>query len=204
MLLLAAALLLTLLDLRLKRVVVDIATQQARMSATRSINTAMTSVMEDGGLTYNDIVRVNQDAAGGISSLQANMALINALKLAATERIMEEAGKDENQRVTVPLGTLSGIQLAAGLGPDVTVRLLPSGYVQTRIYNQFTSAGINQTMHRIMLEASIQFLVVIPGGALRAESTTEYCVAETVIVGQVPELYAGLGEGFAPTVAKIE
>jgi hypothetical protein len=75
----------------------------------------------------------------------------------------------------------------------VTVRIMPLGSVQTRLYQQFTEAGINQTLHRIMLEVDFQVATVFPGYVVATDTTSSYPVAETVIVGKVPDAYLQIG-----------
>jgi sporulation protein YunB len=203
-LLLGLATLFTMVDYRLRPVVESIAAHQAKVAAVRGINTAMAAVMAEEGVSYGDIVAVNKDETGKITSIEANMMLVNHLKLAATDRILEEIQKEDNQLVRIPLGNLTGLQFFSDRGPDVEIRVIPLGYVQTSIHNQFTSAGINQTLHRIMLETGIQVLIQLPGRTIRAETTTAYCIAETVIVGEVPEAYAGIRLDETPVFSRIE
>lgn len=200
--LLAIAALLSLLDSRMRPVVVDMATHQARVAAMQSINGAMGEAIGEQGVSYEDVITVTQNGDGEVTSIQSNMVLINFLKVQVTQQIMEEIGKTENQKLKIPLGTLSGVQYASGRGPIVEVKALPYGNVQTRVYNQFISAGINQTLHRIMLEASVQMMVVLPGHTVRTETLTEYCIAETVIVGKIPESYTDINGDDSSLIAK--
>lgn len=201
--LLLLALLAAVFDYSLRPIVSDMAVHSAKVVAVRSINDAMAEVLAEEGVSYEDIVAVNKTEQGSVSSIQSNMLLVNRLKLQAADKIIERITATDNQVLTIPVGNLTGLQLLSGRGPALQVKILPVGYVQTRLHNQFNSAGINQTLHQIMLETSLEMLVVLPGFTIRTETATDYCIAETVIVGAVPEGYAGINLGDSPTVAGI-
>ena len=207
---LLCGLLLLLVDYRLRPLVEDMASHQARSASVRAINTAMASALhstrrtEEGGIiAYEDLVRVQEDYQGQVSSLQSNMLLINELKLRVTEEIMAELGQEENQKISLALGTVSGIQVAAGKGPLLHIGIRPGGYAQTRIYNEFSAAGINQTLHRIMLEAGVDMMVLLPGRTVGVQTVTSYCIAETVIVGRVPSGYTDINGDQSDMIAQI-
>ena len=65
-----------------------------------------------------------------------------------------------------------GGQILSGRGPEVEFRVIPAGYVHTEIYNQFQSAGINQTLHQIMLKVDATVSAVMPIYTVTTEVTT--------------------------------
>ena len=95
----------------------------------------------------------------------------------------------------IPLGTLTGWMIFSGKGPTVRVELLSVGDVTADMRHSFTEAGINQTLHQVYLDVSAAVYLMIPGEILSAEIDTSVCVAETIIVGQVPETYLYVGNG---------
>ena len=58
--------------------------------------------------------------------------------------------------------------------------------------SNFESAGINQTRHRIYLEIKSKMGVVAPFVSKRVEVINEVNIAETVLIGDVPETYYNL------------
>ena len=64
---------------------------------------------------------------------------------------------------------------------------MSAGTVSAEFDSQFSSAGLNQTIHRIWLRIEVPLRVVLPGGQIETMVSSDYCVAETVIVGQVPD-----------------
>ena len=67
----------------------------------------------------------------------------------------------------------------------------------------FSSAGINQTSHQIELEVTVRIYAAIPGFRSSIETTTNYLVAETVLVGEVPDSFTQVDGDQADIVRKI-
>ena len=55
--------------------------------------------------------------------------------------------------------------------------------------NDLTSAGINQTKHQINLEVIVDVEILVPWGSETSQVVTEVLIADTVVVGQVPQTY---------------
>ena len=55
--------------------------------------------------------------------------------------------------------------------------------------NTFTAAGINQTKHQIRLVVDVSVSILLPGFTTGTRVRNSFTVAETVIVGTVPESY---------------
>jgi sporulation protein YunB len=176
-------------DASMRPAVENMSGQQARLFATRSINEAMAQELGQGDISYGNIITLTQNAAGEVQAVQTNMAEIARLQTRLTARVVEQIEVQEHRSVRIPLGTLMGEQLLSGRGPPVTIRLVPVGSLQTRISNEFVSVGINQTLHRIMLETEMQVQTIFPGYIVTTDTLTRFIVAETVIVGRVPEGY---------------
>lgn len=188
-LVLVALLLIVAADWRLRPVVEEVSAHQAKVSALSTINTAIMGELEREGVNYDQLITVTQSGDGQISSIQTDMMAVNQLKTRIVHSIIEDLEQEENRSIHVPVGTLMGSQLTSGRGPYVEIQVLPTGYVQSDIYNEFTSAGINQTLHRIMLHIEVEVLVILPGYSVETKTGTDFCIAETVIVGRIPDGY---------------
>ena len=55
--------------------------------------------------------------------------------------------------------------------------------------NSIVTAGINQTKHRILLTVSVDIDVVVPWGTRSTQVQSQVLIADTIVVGQVPESY---------------
>ena len=91
--------------------------------------------------------------------------------------------------LSIPVGTLTGSALLAGRGPRITVRMESVGSSEANFRNAFTSAGINQTKHQIILTVDVSVSILLPGFRTATKVSNSFIVAETVIVGMVPDTY---------------
>ena len=80
----------------------------------------------------------------------------------------------------------------AGIGPNVPVKFLDSGTVETTVRSEFKSTGINQTIHRIYLDVTCNVSVLTPYRTTDESIRNEDMLAENVIVGMVPSTYYNL------------
>lgn len=80
----------------------------------------------------------------------------------------------------------------AGRGPGVKISISPIGDVETDLKSEFTSQGINQTLHRIYLNVKCKVNILTPFQDLEKEITNQVLLAENVIVGRIPNTYYNL------------
>lgn len=180
------------LDGRVRPVLTTLATYQAKLSATRSINEAVIQVISEEDVVYNNIISVTQKTGGEVSSLSTDMVTVNRLKAQITSKVADRLTQDAVQDIGIPIGTVFGGQLLSGRGPRLTFKVLPAGYVHSEIYNRFQSAGINQTLHQIMLSVEVTISAVAPIYTITTNVDTNLCIAETIIVGKVPEAFTDI------------
>ena len=105
--------------------------------------------------------------------------------------IQDKIATMDKQEVKIPLGTFSGTEILNGHGPKVSVKVSMSGGVATDFKSEFVAAGINQTKHRLYLDVVTDALALIPGYPVDTTVSTSFLIAETIIVGDVPTLFAG-------------
>lgn len=195
------AALIFLTNTSLRPVVEEMVSHKTQVYATQLINSAMLEQLEHADFSYDRLVKTARDETGEIKSLETDMLQINRLKSMLGKDIAEKLELSGNQKISIPVGTIIGNEFTSGLGPLIEVRVTPIGYVQTEIYNRFSSAGINQTLHQIMLRVTVQMISVLPGYRVKTETQTSFCIAETVIVGEIPQGYANFADStaaFAP------
>lgn len=191
-LLLAAALILALFN-NLSQVILDMAVADAYALAVETVNLAVSEAMR-GGVEYAQLVSVRTDESGRVTMLQADTVHMNELATSTALNAQKHLGEAENQYVSIPLGAALGIPFLAGFGPRVTVRILPVGAVETEFATEFAAAGINQTRHRISLIVRTTVRLVIPTGAKRVEVNSHVAIAESIIVGLVPDSFVDVAD----------
>ena len=181
-----------MLERRLSRIVAEIASQSVKAKASVVISKAIYDELEKSAVTYDDLVSFEKDSEGRISALKTNIIEVNKLKSSLSLKILESLRNTGEMSVTIPIGTVLNSELLSGRGPDIKVKVMPIGTVAADIDNVITSAGINQTRHQVMLYVSVQIAVITAVRNTSANVSTNVCIAETVIVGGVPESYTNI------------
>lgn len=175
--------------LHMKPVVVDLATARTSNAVNRIVVAAVNDAVDSGRIDYEQLVDFDKDAEGHVTALRSNMAAFNRLQSSIADDILQRMAEVSSTDLAIPIGTLTGSPLLAGRGPCLRVRMQSVGTATARFDNQFSSAGINQTRHRIILDVDVHVSILLPGLTTYTKVSNEISVAETVIVGGVPETY---------------
>ena len=175
----------------------DVAASLARtqvMNVTSDlINDAIDRQIEEGSIAYDRMVYFEKDLDGRITALKTNMGLVNRLKTDTLNRINDEIMALDSDHIGIPLGSLFLPELLAGKGPRINVRVLSIRNSEADFESRFSEAGINQTLHQLTLVVSVEVAVLVLGKTEHFTVESEVVVAETVIVGTVPETYLQTG-----------
>ena len=183
-----------LAERNLTRVVLNLAQAQARAMAVRILNESAAELLSTGAVTYDSLMHVTADADGQVRLIQANTPEMNRLAAQASLLAQSKLQEARESSVHIPLGSVMGLTLFAGAGPRIAVRILPVGSVHAEFETDFKTAGINQTRHRVSLVLRAQVQLVIPTGAQTVEAATQVAMAESIIVGEVPETFTDVGD----------
>lgn len=143
--------------------------------------------VEANPLSYDDVVTLEKDAEGHITALKSDMNAVNAYRAKLLAGLVDGVDQLKHHDMSIPLGSLTGVDLLSGRGPGVPVKVLSVGAAKSSFENVFTAAGINQTRHQIMLHVTATISILLPGATTQTDVDAQMCVAETVIVGAVPE-----------------
>ncbi|HCG36727.1 MAG TPA: sporulation protein YunB, partial [Clostridiales bacterium] len=138
----------------------EVAVIYSKNTASQIIESAIYQIMEEMDTSYSDFVVLEKDESGKVQALKTNVIAVNTLKSKASLLILEKLQDEDVGQFKIPFGTLTGSNLLSGMGPNVTIRLVPAGSVVSTAENNFTSAGINQTRHQIMLKVEVTLKAV--------------------------------------------
>lgn len=186
---------LVLVDMRVRPIIEKTAAYQSKVLATRIINDTVYTELENGDYEYEDLVTVTYNSDNSVSAIESNMVGINKIKAKITKSVNDELTKIDQHDLSLALGTVSGFTSLYNQGPLIPVKVQPEGYVETSLISAFQSAGINQTLHRILLTVNVDISAIIPGYTASATVETTFVIAETVIVGDVPGAYTHVISG---------
>lgn len=169
-------------------VIMDTVEIKSRALATRAMNDSIADVVMNS-IIYDDLVTIISDEFGNISMIQANSLEINNLSKDLAQTCEVRIAEFGSAGITIPLGTFTGIPLFVGRGPRVAVKMTPVGSVICKFVSHFETAGINQTIHKIYVQINATVAVVMPLSSRSFKAEQEVLISESVIVGQVPEVY---------------
>ena len=174
---------------RLQPLLTRLAVARASNTVNRIVTGAVNEAVENGEIRYEQLITFEKDNNGRIAALHSNMAVCNRLQSEILDLILARIEEIPARELSIPIGTLLGPSVLAGRGPRVSVRMEAAGSSSARFENTFTSAGINQTNHRIVLHIDVSISILLPGFTMATKVSNAVTVAETVIVGTVPETY---------------
>lgn len=180
---------------RIEPMVETIAASKAVNLISLAINDAVDESLIGEQLGYQDFVETKTGEMGQITSLAFKTTEGARFKRLVTDRMIFSIGEINTNDLEIPLGNLSGVMLLSALGPNIRVKVQSVGDVTTEYRNEFTAAGVNQTHHSIYLDVSATIYLLIPGKVLPVTVEESVCLAETVIVGDVPDTYLNLQNG---------
>ena len=183
---------LLLVRARLRPYVADLAEMEGKRLGADAITRAVVRVFSREKPEYSDVVSVTYGADGRVVSLRADASKLNALRLAVGDAVADELGEKPASSVKVSLGSLAG-ELFSGRGISVGVKLDTVGTVDVDFESEFVSAGINQTLHRIKMNVVVSFTILVATYRVDTKSTCAFDLAETVVVGSVPDNYTDIG-----------
>lgn len=178
-------------DKKMTPVINTLALSKAQNLTTLIINDTVGEMLSDGNNNFSDLIKTEYDENGKISALSTDSIKMNKLKSLISVSITEAIGKIEESRISVALGTLTGNTLLTGRGPNIDLNVHISCACSIEVKNSFEYTGINQTMHKVILEVTTDVYVLSVGENLTSRVYTSIPIAETVIIGQIPEIYAG-------------
>lgn len=189
-------------DRDVKPIVMALCDSEARMIATDTING---TIRDEFGnkISYDDLMTIKTDKDGNVVMIQANTVELNRIgseiALSVQKRIRDTGVRGGR----IPVGALFKNDLIAYYGPKIKFNMKPVGSVVTSYRSEFQAAGINQTRHIVYLDIAANIQVIIPTGRNSISVTSNIPIAESIIVGKVPNTYAEFGNQVIPNGTQL-
>ena len=181
-------------DRRMRIIIGSYAQSRARIIANSIISSTVNDYLSGSSITYKDLMLINCGIDGTVNSVEFDTITITKIKSSIIAQIQNNIARQENVVVSVPIGTLTGSQFLNNRGPKIDISFNMSSAVYSKISSTFTSAGINQTLHKISLDICADMYFVMPWYRTSGSFETEFVLAETIIVGDVPDAYTNVIE----------
>ena len=170
LLLLALLVPMAVMRMRLFPMVEELAVTRVTNQTARLINDAIDAQIRDGVVDYSNMVLLEKDDTGAVTALKTNISEMNALKTRILDTVNEEILQLNVEEIGVPIGNLLVPALFSGRGPYLPVKVLTVRSSEAAFSNQFTQAGINQTLHQIIMTITIDMTIVTPAGTEQVDT----------------------------------
>lgn len=181
-------LVLNYLNANVNPVIVSFSEAKVRSLSVKAVNNAIAEVVVDPNV-YNDLITISQNELGEVTLIKANPIEINSLTKELAQKTLTNLENIGTSGIQIPIGSFSGVTVLSGLGPKVSIRLLPVGSINCNFTSEFISAGINQTNHKIYVNIETKVRLVLPMSISSITTTNQMLICESIIVGKVPEVY---------------
>lgn len=162
---------------------------EARRIATESINHSVKNNIKEE-IKYQDLLLIKQDKQGKVTMIQANTGLMNSIASEIAGEIQRELKTMSGAKISIPIGNALNSQLIPG--PKIKLDLEHHGNVSASFSTEFLQSGINQTVHRVYLTIITDVKIVIPLISDTVSVKVNIPIAETIIIGDVPENYINM------------
>jgi len=175
----------------LKNLATKMAVSDATDAVTKAVNDAINEVIGNGEYGFDYFISLEKDSAGEISAVTSNMAHINLL---STEILNTVISSTDNGvlSIKIPVGNLTGLNLLLNKGPEIETEIIMLTSSRVDFRNEIETCGINQAKYQLILEVTIDIDILVPWGTQSTSTVTEVIVADTVIVGKVPDTFLNL------------
>ena len=194
----AVSLAFLMLRSRYRDIIQELAQTQVKNTTSDLTNDAIAKQIAQGVIQYDRIVYFEKDLDGRITALKTNMSEVNRLKTDILNLINDEIMALDTSDIGNPLGSLLLPELLSGKGPAIPVHILSIRNSDAAFTSAFSQAGINQTLHQLVMVVSVDVSVLVLGQTSSFTVNSEVVVAETVIVGDVPSTYLQTGGTYGP------
>lgn len=174
-------------------VIRDLAETSVKNATSDLANDAIAKQIENGSIQYDRIVYFEKDLEGHITALKTNIGEVNHLKTDILNIINGQILALDAADIGIPIGSLFLPEFFSGRGPAIPVHILAIRNSEATFTSHFTQAGINQTLHQLIMELSVDASVLVLGETSTFSVSSQVVAAETVIVGAVPNTYIQTG-----------
>ena len=144
-------------------VVAALAETQTANTTSDLINDAISEQIAVGNIQYDRIVYFEKDLDGRITALKTNIGEINRLKTDILNIINGQILALDAADIGIPIGSLFLPEFFSGKGPTIPVRILAIRHSEASFTSNFYQAGINQTLHQLIMEIDVDAAVLVLG-----------------------------------------
>lgn len=176
----------------LRPAVINMAKARAKEIGVMTINRVVSEKLKNENIKFSDLLNYTYDESGKISSLSGNVSVASTLKSELALEVTEAIRSISKSEIGITLGSLTGVDILYGTGPEIPIQIKPYGYADTNIKTKFHEEGINQTAFEVVADVSANVSILMPTIVRGEKITTSVPIVSAVIVGDVPESYTNV------------
>lgn len=189
-LIVAIVALLVVAEIRVSNVRKYLINYAAKNAASSAATLGIENSLDTDRVRYEDLIRFDRDKNGNILSVKTDAYYLNKIGNNIGDEIDKQINNMKSYVIKIPFSVLFSEQFVNGRGPKIPVVFVMTGITTTDFENEFTSAGVNQTHHRIMMNITVNTYVIHSGVVTVVPYTTNVCIAENIVVGITPQTFA--------------
>lgn len=182
--------LLIMAEIRISNVRKELINYAARNAASAAVTAGIENSLDTDRVRYDDLIKFGRDSNGNIVSVTTDAYYLNKIGNNIGDKIDEHINQMKSYVLKIPFSVLFHEQLINGRGLKMPIVFVMTGITTTDFENEFTSAGVNQTHHRIMMNITVNAYVIHSGNVTVVPYETNVCIAESIVVGITPQTFA--------------
>ncbi len=182
--------LLIMAEIRISNVRKELINYAAKNAASAAVTAGIENSLDTDRVRYDDLIKFGRDSNGNIVSVTTDAYYLNKIGNNIGDKIDEHINQMKSYVLKIPFSVLFHEQLINGRGLKMPIVFVMTGITTTDFENEFTSAGVNQTHHRIMMNITVNAYVIHSGNVTVVPYETNVCIAESIVVGITPQTFA--------------
>ncbi len=179
-----------------ERFAVPAALELAKERSVSRVNSSIAEYLKerirDEGLEAGDLYNAYFDEEGRLTYLEVNSVMVNTLCADTAEHISKELNKLSTEKISLPVGVLTGLGFFSHSGEGIPVYITPSGKAEADYETEVVSAGIGQVNFKVWLVVDAEMGVVNPLFKEKFGITRKLMLVNTVFSGEVPSNFYGV------------
>ncbi len=180
------------IELKLRNIAHSFARNHVSAALSKAVSRAAMRVLDEYDITYDKVANLSRNETGQVTSIEINGGAINRFKSSLTEAVARELSGYKSVTFKIPVSAAFGVYYSYLAYPKVSYTVSVSTAVFTEFENEFTDAGINQVLHRISVRVGTKGQLALLKEKQSISESTDFTLAETVIVGAVPDAFTNI------------
>lgn len=178
-----------LMEQQLQPILMTIAKTEIKKMAQDAMLAGVQEVEEKMQDDLNQVMAIEQDQQGKISYIRFHPRIQAQIYNKVTESISKNLKKLEEKKVRITIGQIFESKVFAEWGPDISIQMWPKGASQVNFVPKLESQGINMVMVTLYIHVHTEMGMVVPFTEKTFPVDFQYPIAQTLVVGDVPQYY---------------